>query len=93
MKGLPMKGEGWKGPHNPCEGPGARKDGEAVKAAMTKALAVLTAQQAVRWKEMIGEPFAEAFTIHLPGPLGPPGLPGPGFPPFPRFGPFGQPKK
>ena len=47
---------------------------QAMKAALGKALAVLTREQSARWKELIGKPFAGAASLHLRGPSCPPGL-------------------
>jgi serine/threonine protein kinase len=57
----PRPGTG-KGPQ-PHHGPGRKVDEQAYKAAMDKALAVLTPEQTARWREMIGEPFAGALTL------------------------------
>jgi hypothetical protein len=49
---------------------------QAIKSAMEKVHAVLTDEQAKKWKEMIGEPFKGVLTAlpHCPpGPHGPPG--------------------
>jgi serine/threonine protein kinase len=67
-------GPGKDHPPKHPRGPGPRIDDQAHKAAMDKALAVLTEKQKERWREMIGEPFAGALSLHLR--RGPPG-PGP----------------
>jgi hypothetical protein len=67
------------GPGGPGPGPGPPVDEQALKAAFARALAVLTKEQAARWKAMTGEPFEAAgrlfegpFRVHLPEPPGPP---------------------
>jgi serine/threonine protein kinase len=62
------KGKGRSEP--PPRRPGPQMDEEAQKAAMKKALAVLTEEQAGRWREMIGETFEGALMLHPRGPGG-----------------------
>jgi hypothetical protein len=53
-------------PPPPRRGP--KMDEQALKAAMNKALAVLTEEQRGKWTEMIGEPFEGALMLHPRGP-------------------------
>jgi hypothetical protein len=69
--GRPERGRGGPGP--PPGGPPRRMSQQVLKAALEKALAVLTEEQAKRWKEMTGEPFEGDIAAPLPGPPCPPG--------------------
>ncbi len=62
-------------PGGPPGKPRKRIDEQAMRLTVAKALAVLTPQQATKWKDMTGEAFKGAFTIPPPGPVCPP--PGP----------------
>jgi hypothetical protein len=70
-------------------GPPARRHEAVPKAAVERMLAVLTEEQAKRWKEMTGEPFVGPTLPFRPGPHGHFGPP-PHFRPGAR-GPFGPP--
>jgi hypothetical protein len=70
------------GPKGPRSGPEKRRlpDPAEVRAAMDKALAVLTADQKAQWRQMTGEPYTGPRLMLFPAPLPP--TSGPPLPPF-----------
>jgi hypothetical protein len=72
--GGPGSGGGFGG--GPVGPPGSRPDPDQFwRVATEKLQAVLTAEQARRWKEMTGEPFKRPPFIRQTGPFAPPGHP------------------
>jgi eukaryotic-like serine/threonine-protein kinase len=75
----------WDGPRfgPPPKGPPGEAHGQAFRDAVKRIQAVLTKEQAKRWREMVGEPFTGRIAFRLllpPRPGGPPSRP-PGPPP------------
>jgi serine/threonine protein kinase len=62
------------GPKGPRGGPDRRRlpDPAEIRAAMEKALAVLTDDQMAQWRQMTGEPYTGPRLMVFPGPLPPP---------------------